>query len=119
MLLDPVDSGMIAALIKGERKTMRIAADALQPQIFNWAKQRPENAKSNALVGQQRALSALHQALSIGGRYAHGFVVTPAGMRTYDVLQQVQQQQQWVHADKFDWIYVANPESASQPLCVN
>ncbi|MBR9906619.1 MAG: Lon protease family protein [Gammaproteobacteria bacterium] len=98
---------------------MRIAAESLQPQIFNWATQRPDTPQANALVGQNRALNALQQALSIGGRYAHGFVVTPAGMRTYDVLQQVQNEQQWVHANKFDWVYVANPESAAQPLCVN
>ena len=98
---------------------MRIAAEALQPKIYDWAQQRPATHQANALVGQQRALSALQQSLSIGGRYAHGFVVTPAGMRTYDVLKQVQAQQQWLHANKFDWVYVANPENASQPLCVN
>lgn len=98
---------------------MRIAAEALQPQINEWAQQRPQQTTTNALVGQQRALNALQQALSIGGRYAHGFVVTPAGMRIQDVLKQVQAQQQWVHADKFDWVYVANPDSAYQPICVN
>jgi Lon-like ATP-dependent protease len=98
---------------------MRIAAEALQPQITEWAKQRPATSTPSALVGQQRALSALQQALSIAGRYAHGFIVTPAGMRTLDVLNEVQNEQHWLHANKFDWVYVANPESAYQPLCVN
>lgn len=98
---------------------MRIAAEALQPRIHEWAKQRPQTTSPSALIGQQRALSALQQALSIAGRYAHGFVVTPAGMRTYDVLNEVQAKQAWLHANKFDWVYVANPESAYEPLCVN
>lgn len=98
---------------------MRIAAAALQPKINEWAGQRPTVTSPSALVGQQRALSALQQALSTAGRYAHGFVVTPAGMRTYDVLNEVESKQQWLHADKFDWVYVANPESAIEPLCVN
>src|SRR5690554_3998997 len=98
---------------------MRIAAEALQPRIHEWAKQRPQTTSPSALIGQQRALSALQQALSIAGRYAHGFVVTPAGMRTYDVLNEVQAKQAWLHANKFDWVYVPNPESAYEPLCVN
>ena len=98
---------------------MRIAASALQPQIKAWEQQRPATVQANPLVGQKRALSALEQSLSIGGRYAHGYVVTPAGMRTHDVLSAVQEQHQWLHANKFDWVYVVNPNSANEPLCIN
>src|SRR5690554_5925318 len=98
---------------------MRIAASALQPQIKAWEQQRPATVQANPLVGQKRALSALEQSLSIGGRYAHGYVVTPAGMRTHDVLSAVQEQHQWQHANKFDWVYVVNPNSANEPLCIN
>ncbi len=98
---------------------MRIEAEGLQPAIQEWAQQRPATPQANALIGQQRALMALNQSLSIGGRYAHSYIISQPGMRTFDVLQHVQHQQQWVYAQKFDWIYVANPKSASQPLCVN
>lgn len=111
------DSGRIGAIM-GEL-TMRVAAAALQPAIQEWAAQRPQSVSSNALVGQQRALSALQQALNIGGRYAHSYVVTPAGMRIYDVIKEVEARHHWVHAQKYDWVYVANPDSAFEPLWVN
>ncbi|MDX1705007.1 Lon protease family protein [Pseudidiomarina sp.] len=98
---------------------MHVTADALQPAIDNWAEQYPDNFSPSALVGQQRATSALHQAMSIAGRYAHGFLVTPAGLRTYDVLQELQQLHRWAYAEKYDWVYLANPNAASEPQCVN
>lgn len=98
---------------------MRIAAAELQPAINEWAMQRPKTVSPSALVGQQRALSALHQSFNIAGRYAHSYVVTPAGMRVYDVLKEVEAHHRWIHAKKYDWIYVANPDSAFEPLWVN
>src|SRR5690554_2343451 len=98
---------------------MRIAAAELQPAINEWAMQRPKTVSPSALVGQQRALSALHQSFNIAGRYAHSYVLTPAGMRVYDVLKEVEAHHRWIHAKKYDWVYVANPDSAFEPLWVN
>lgn len=98
---------------------MRVPVTALQPPIQTWATEHNADTSASALIGQDRAVTAVKQALSSAGRYAHGFIVTPAGLRTYDVLQELQQQQRWQHAELFDWVYVANPDSANQPLCIN
>jgi Lon-like ATP-dependent protease len=98
---------------------MRVAADQLQPPVESWAQQRPSAVKPDPLVGQTRALTAIEQTMLIGGRYAHGFVVTTPGLRIVDVLQEVQARHQWLHFERFDWLYLANPDSASEPLCVN
>jgi len=99
---------------------MRIAAQALQPNLTEWAAQRPVTSAPNPLIGQQRALHAIEQALSICGRYAHGFIVTPAGLRVLDVLAELPTQQGWQSAhSQRDWLYVANPDSANQPLCID
>lgn len=98
---------------------MRVAANELQPPIQTWAKQRPTVVQGSALVGQERALHALQQALTVAGRYAHAYVVTPAGMRVHDVLNEIAPQLPWQHADSYDWVYLANPQSAHEPCCVN
>ncbi|WP_127348084.1 AAA family ATPase [Pseudidiomarina mangrovi] len=99
---------------------MRVSANALQPPIHTWAEQRPQTVTSaSALVGQQRALQALQQALTVAGRYAHAYLVTPAGMRVQDVMHELAPRFPWQHADRYDWVYLANPHSANEPCCVN
>jgi len=98
---------------------MRVFATALQPPIHTWAEQRPDTVNTSALIGQERALQALRQSLTVAGRYAHAYVVTPAGMRVNDVMQELAPRIPWQHADIYDWVYVANPESATEPCCVN
>lgn len=98
---------------------MRVPVTALQPPIDAWAAEHTAETNASALIGQVRAVTAVKQALNSAGRYAHGFIVTPAGLRTYDVLKELQQQQRWQHAQLFDWVYLANPKSAHEPLCVN
>lgn len=98
---------------------MRVAAEQLQPPIYTWAHQRPASSNANPLVGQNRALAAIEQTMRIGGRYAHGFMVTTPGLRVVDVLKELQQRYQWMHFERHDWLYLANPDSASEPLCVN
>lgn len=98
---------------------MRVAAEQLQPPIYSWAQQRPASPSANPLVGQNRALAAIEQTMRIGGRYAHGFMVTTPGLRVVDVLKELQQRYQWMHFERHDWLYLANPDSASEPLCVN
>ncbi|CAB0149960.1 Lon protease [Pseudidiomarina piscicola] len=98
---------------------MRVAAEQLQPKVHEWAQKRPVSTQANPLVGQDRALAAIKQTMRIGGRYAHGYVVTTPGLRIVDVLQELQARHQWVHFERFDWLYLANPDSANEPLCVN
>ncbi|RUO73938.1 Lon protease family protein [Pseudidiomarina sediminum] len=98
---------------------MRVTAEHLQPPIEAWAQQRPAQPHADPLVGQQRALAAIEQTMRIGGRYAHGYMVTTPGLRVVDVLRALQERHQWVHFERFDWLYLANPDSASEPLCVN
>ncbi|HET8817485.1 MAG TPA: Lon protease family protein [Pseudidiomarina sp.] len=98
---------------------MRVPVTALQPPIHAWAAEHNAETHASALIGQVRAVTAVKQALNSAGRYAHGFIVTPAGLRTYDVLKELQQQQRWQHAQLFDWVYLANPKSAHEPVCVN
>ena len=98
---------------------MRVSATALQPPIHTWAEQRSDSTKPSSLVGQQRALQALQQALTVAGRYAHAYVVTPAGMRVHDVMQELAPRFPWHHADIYDWVYLANPQSANEPCCIN
>ncbi|RUO41085.1 Lon protease family protein [Pseudidiomarina aestuarii] len=98
---------------------MRVPVTALQPPIHAWAAEHNAETHASALIGQVRAVTAVKQALNSAGRYAHGFIVTPAGLRTYDVLKELQQQQRWQHAQLFDWVYLANPKSAHEPICVN
>lgn len=98
---------------------MRVAADQLQPPIQAWAQQRPASPSANPLIGQNRALAAIEQTMRIGGRYAHGFMVTTPGLRVVDVLKELQQRYQWMHFERHDWLYLANPDSANEPLCVN
>ncbi|RUO50837.1 Lon protease family protein [Pseudidiomarina aquimaris] len=98
---------------------MRVAAEQLQPPIYAWAQQRPASPSVNPLIGQNRALAAIEQTMRIGGRYAHGFMVTTPGLRVVDVLKELQQRYQWMHFERHDWLYLANPDSASEPLCVN
>ncbi|WP_417655742.1 AAA family ATPase [Pseudidiomarina aestuarii] len=98
---------------------MRVPVTALQPPIHVWAAEHNAETHASALIGQTRAVTAVKQALNSAGRYAHGFIVTPAGLRTYDVLKELQQQQRWQHAQLFDWVYLANPKSAHEPVCVN
>lgn len=98
---------------------MRVPVTALQPPIHAWAAEHNSETHASALIGQVRAVTAVKQALNSAGRYAHGFIVTPAGLRTYDVLKELQQQQRWQHAQLFDWVYLANPKSAHEPVCVN
>lgn len=98
---------------------MRVAAEQLQPPIYAWAQQRPATPSANPLVGQARALAAIEQTMRVGGRYAHGFMVTTPGLRVVDVLKELQHRYQWMHFERHDWLYLANPDSASEPLCVN
>lgn len=98
---------------------MRVAAEQLQPPIDEWAQQRPASPQANPLIGQDRALAAIKQTMRIGGRYAHGYVVTSPGLRVVDVLHELQARHQWIHFERFDWLYLANPDSANEPLCVN
>ena len=98
---------------------MRVSASALQPPIHTWAEQRSATFNPSALIGQQRALHALQQALTVAGRYAHAYVVTPAGMRVHDVMQELAPTYPWLHANIFDWVYLANPQSATEPCCIN
>lgn len=35
------------------------------------------------------------------------------------MLQELQQLHTWDFAEKYDWVYLANPDSASEPRCVN
>lgn len=98
---------------------MRVAAEQLQPTIHEWAQQRPATPQANPLVGQNRALTAIQQTMRIGGRYAHGYMVTTPGLRVVDVLHELQVRHQWVHFERSDWLYLVNPDSANEPLCVN
>lgn len=98
---------------------MRVSATALQPPIHTWAEQRTSASNPSALIGQERALQALQQALTVAGRYAHAYLITPAGMRVHDVMQELAPRLPWHHADRYDWVYLANPNSASEPCCVN
>lgn len=95
----------------------KLTAQALMPDTQMLASQRPDQLESQPLVGQQRAVTALKQSLQIPGRYAHAYISTVAGVRTTDFLKavigQCEFQPQYV-----DWLYLANPDSAHRPVCV-
>lgn len=99
--------------------TKSIAASALQPPVSDWLNERPTHPSASSLVGQQRAQQAIAQLLESSGRYAHGYIITPPGLRVLDVMNELSETHTWRHSGYYDWLYLANPDSAHQPLCVN
>lgn len=71
------------------------------------------------LVGQQRALQAIARAQAVDDHHSHVFAVTPAGMDTEQVFSAIAKQQAWATHDLHDWVYVANPDDETQPICLH
>lgn len=104
---------------KAYHKTTQILTAAqLCSRSSDWLAQRPNTVSADPLVGQQRALRALHHAQSISGDFAHVFAVIPDGMDIKDTFSAVAERQQWTMHTPSDWAYVINPEQPNQPICL-
>lgn len=103
---------------KNNNQPLKVAAKSLGPDTLLLASHRAESPVPSALIGQQRAVQSLTQALRVPGRYAHCYLSTMAGIRTHDVLEAVIGS----HApacDYRDWLYVANPADGDRPICID
>jgi Lon-like ATP-dependent protease len=94
-------------------------SNQLRANVSDWLQARPPQVNADPLVGQHRALAALKRAVSISGNHAHAFALMPPGVETDVVFRHVAEQQQWSTDDLHDWVYVANPDDASTPLCLH
>lgn len=95
-----------------------LPAQSLKPDTHAFAAQRPAELSADPLLGQQRAIAAIQQMLKVPGRYAHSYMTTAPGARARDILGALLTDDSLV-THYFDWIYVANPNSATQPLSIN
>lgn len=98
---------------------MKLSPQALRPDTSVWLSQRPSECQEKLLVGQQRAVSALTQSMRQRGRYSHAFAIIPAGLQKHQVLNAYFADHQWQHSQWYDWLYLADPNDALRPLCVN
>ena len=98
---------------------MQLSASQLTPQTHAWLSQRPKECSSQLLVGQQRALNGLAAALRQTGAYGHCFAIVPRGFNHKEVFDECFATTTWQHSRWFDWLYLADPDDALRPLCVN
>ncbi len=98
---------------------MQLSASQLTPQTHTWLSQRPKECSSQLLVGQQRALNGLTAALRQTGAYGHCFAIVPRGFNHREVFDECFATTTWQHSRWFDWLYLADPDDALRPLCVN
>jgi Lon-like ATP-dependent protease len=98
---------------------MKLSSQALRPDTGVWLQQRPDECQEKLLVGQQRAVNALTQSMRQRGRYSNSFAIIPTGLQKHQVLKAYFADNQWQHSQWFDWLYLADPDDALRPLCVN
>ncbi|RTE87225.1 MULTISPECIES: Lon protease family protein [Gammaproteobacteria] len=72
----------------------------------------------SALVGQKRALQALQQALRSRSQYSHAYIALTPGLIAEDILNETSKALPFPDKIRYDWVYVANPETAYQPICI-
>jgi len=98
---------------------MQLDVQALRPDTSVWLSQRPTSSEEKLLVGQQRAMDALTQALRQRGCYSNVFAIIPAGLQKQQVLDCYFEDNAWQHCRWYDWLYLADPDDLLRPLCVN
>lgn len=96
-----------------------LPADALTANPQAWLAVRPESPEPSALVGQQRALTALQHAQRLTSAWSHVYAVMPAGLFTTDIIEQTAKLQKWTASRLSDWVYLANPEDPHAPKAVD
>ncbi|WP_194755653.1 Lon protease family protein [Aliidiomarina indica] len=96
-----------------------LAPKQLKSDAEPWLQSMDASHEPNALVGQERAVSAIARAQQQRSPYSHVYMSLPAGVIPYDVIQQLSVEQQWSSQGMQDWVYLANPEDERAPLCVN
>lgn len=103
---------------KNTNQPIKVSAQALGPDTALLASHRPDSVVPSALIGQQRAVKSLQQALRVTGRYAHCYLSTVDGIRTHDVLEAAITSDS-PRCDYRDWLYVANPADGDRPICID
>lgn len=105
--------------IKTQQQKLRLHVEQLQANVAPWLEAQPTLSKSDPLVGQARAATAIARSQQIRSNLSHIYMATPAGVIVEDVLDAMSQNQQWNCKNLRDWVYLANPSDERAPICVS
>ncbi|TRW49740.1 AAA family ATPase [Aliidiomarina halalkaliphila] len=107
------------SMARNQATHLLLAPKQLKSDAVPWLQGMDATNEPDALVGQERALTAVARAQQQRSAYSHVYMSLPAGMIAHDIIQQLSERQQWSSQGMQDWVYLANPEDERAPLCVS
>ena len=103
----------------GHAQNLQLTVNQLIAVTEPWLNEEPQQVTTSALVGQQRAVTAVERGQRIRSTFSHIYMAAPHGIIVEDVIQQMCAEQHWSSAEMRDWVYVANPEDERAPICIS